>query len=193
MFLGNLVTMNNQQRMKCYLIPYFSSSRMEVFNNAYNFCISILFGCIYDHLQANNINFQGVEAIPNLWFVSVRRTSLECIFHLLQDSMGNQPRVGRGRTAHISLPKIYRSNLQSTDRDMGYDFEMVKYIVIRGDSFLYYRFSLVFIHVYIYNLHIYIYLQMITDFVLPRRFSPLTLLNLVGGEENPPNLNMKRV
>ena len=34
---------------------------------------------------------------------------------------------------------------------------------------------------------------MITDFVLPRRFSPLTLLNLVGGEENPPNLNMKRV
>lgn len=74
----------------------------------------------------------------------------------------------------------------------GYDFEMVKYIVIRGRCFLYYRFSLVFIH-------IYIYIHMITDFVLPRRFShlykevhKLTLLNLVWGEENPPNLNMNQ-
>lgn len=167
MCLGNLVTMNNQQRMKCYLIPYFSTSRMEVFNNAYNFCISILFGSkkkkyiyIYEHLQANKMNFRTLRQYQTLlvWFVSVRRTSLECIFHLLQDSMGNQPRIGRGRTAHISLPKIYRSNLQSTDRDMGYDFEMVKYIVIRGDSFLYYRFSLVFIHVYIYIIYIYIYI-----------------------------------
>ena len=143
---------------------------------------------IYDHLQAKNMSFRTLRQYQTLfvWFVSVRRTSLECIFHLLQDSMGNQPRIGRGRTAQISRPKIYRSNLQSTDRDMGYDFEMVKYIVIRGDSFLYYRFSLVFIHVHIYIIYTYIFIFMITDVVLPRRFSPLTLLNLVWGEENPP-------
>lgn len=47
--------------------------------------------------------------------------------------------------------------------------------------------------------YIYIYIHMITDFVLPRRFShlykevhKLTLLNLVWGEENPPNLNMNQ-
>lgn len=68
---------------------------------------------------------------------------------------------------------------------MGYDFEMVKYIVIRGDSFLYYRFSLVFIHVYIYIIYIYIYIYDYR-FCFAAPFFPTHFIKLSWGWGEPP-------
>ena len=141
--------MNNHQRMKCYQIPYFSSSRMEVFNNAYNFCLSIWE--YNDHLRANNMSFRTLRQYQTFglcrwgeraWsaFFTSCKTQWEISLALAEEGLHRFPG---------------QKSIDTTG--MGYDFEMVKYIVIRGDSFCIKDF-LWFSYMYVYIIYVYIYI-----------------------------------
>ena len=153
--------MNNHQRMKCYQIPYFSSSRMEVFNNAYNFCLSIWE--YNDHLRANNMSFRTLRQYQTFGLCRWGERAWSAFF----TSCKTQWEISLA-LAEEGLHTFPWSNLRSARQGYLRDtiLEMVKYSD-SWDSFLYYRFNFIDFIMIWYDM---IWYDMITDFNFARPF-----------------------